>query len=147
MHILDYEEENGRRHAEKAAQCAVKLAAEFPREAKHIERHESVNFYEGLRCLQNEAVGDKSLSSQLAYRLYESHGLLPADIGRLAALRGLSFDAAAFAEYFNEQRRQIKAATALAHALSRPDGMEVEDIPETRDELKYQYTRVSAGNN
>jgi alanyl-tRNA synthetase len=125
------------------------LAAEFPREAKQIERHESVNFYEALKCLQNEAAAAKeeSLSSRLAYRLYESHGLLPADIGRLAAWRGLNFDAAAFAEYCDEQRRQSKAATALAHALSRPDGLvAVEDIPETSDAFKYQYTRGLAGN-
>ncbi len=79
-------------------------------------------------------------------RLYESHGLLAADIGRLAALRSLEFDSAAFGQYLEEQRRQSKAATALAHALSRPGGgVVVEERPETRDEFKYEYSRSPTG--
>ena len=131
--------------AEKSARYAAKLVADFPREAKQIESHEAVGFYEGLNVLQQSGADVTELDTRLAYKLYESHGLLPADICRLAAISGRSFDRAAFAAYCEERRRLSKAATALEYALSRPGGLRLEDIPETIDELKYQYTRSQSG--
>ena len=144
LHILDFEEDNALRLAEKSARYAAKLAVDFPHEARHIEQHEAIGFYDSLKCVQAEAA-DGCLDTRLAYRLFEGHGLSPADIGRLAAICGLSFDATAFAGHCEDRQRQSKAATALQYELSRPGGLTLEDIPETRDEFKYEYTRTPAG--
>ena len=146
MHILDFEEENARRLAEKSARYAAKLAADFPREAHCIESHEAANFYEALKCLQQESDAATHLDTRLAYKLYESHGFLAADIERLAVMSGRSFDAAAFAAYSEERRRQSKAATALEYELSRgAGGRRLDDVPATRDDFKYQHTRSESG--
>ncbi len=145
MHILDFEEENARRLAEKSARYAAKLAADFPREAHCIEGHEAANFYEALKCLQQESDAATHLDTRLAYKLYESHGFLAADIERLAVMSGRAFDAAAFAAYSEERRRQSKAATALEYELSQAGGMRLDDVPATRDEFKYRHTRSESG--
>ncbi len=109
--------------------------------------HEAVGFYDGLKCLQQSdpAALHDHLDTCLAYKLYESHGLLPADIVRLAAISGRSFDSAAFAAHCEERRRQSKAATALAYELSHSGGLWLTEIPETRDEFKYHYSRNQSG--
>jgi len=145
LHILDYEEENARRLAEKSARYAAKLAADFPRESRSIEPHEAVSFYEALKCLQQESDAAAQLVTRLAYKLYESHGLLSADIERLAAISGRTFDVAAFAAHSEERRRESKAATALEYELSRAGGLKLDNLPETRDEFKYLFTQTESG--
>jgi len=134
--ILEFEDENIKRILAEGEKFKNKLQEEYPDMAGHIETQEACNFYESLKSIGQST----SIGCELAFKLYESHGMQKQDIVKIAAKANLEFDLDKFSKYFEKQKNMSKLSTALA--LNNNEEITFgADIPGTDDSLKYEYVR------
>jgi len=140
--LLDFEDENFKRLRSQGKQFKSKLFEEYSTFAESVEDLDAVNYYEALKCVENENRSER-INGQIAYKLYESHGLQSEDIAKVAAFLNLKYEKTEFEEYMKVQKRKSKMSTALLN--SRTEEFSVGDIQPTNDCHKYHYERSKEG--
>merc|ERR1719334_2503166 len=157
--LLEYEEENFLKLIANSKKSYSQLEKLFPVEANQIDLMESCNFYNSLKALDSEIevdgnqknLNNRELTTGLAFKLYESHGMQEKDLIKLADIRRLNFDIAAFQHHLTlrKQLSKIGSSSQQAANMGWLLGLAVEDsgatIPPTDDSFKYLYRRTDDG--
>ena len=138
--VIEYENELLIKRAETSSKAFNKLSSQCPALASMIDPLDASQFQDALKVLKSADVTDGVISGDLAYKLYDTTGLNPADIAILAEAKALKFHNKAFDESF----AKAKSNSKLVNALQRQKNEQLENLKglsPTEDHYKYTYER------
>lgn len=111
-------------------------------ELKHLNIMEEPGLVRGVKYLSQVeekcAMKLENISGDLAFTLYDAHGLSKSLINQIAVAKKLSFDESAFD--FRLQEAKAKSKRKANTLLSNIDPRDLVDIPITDDSCKYDFT-------
>jgi len=107
--MLDFEQESFIKLVANSEKSFQLINKDFPQLASRIEPTESYNFYPSLKLVEGVS---GELGPELAYKLYESHGMQEPDILKLTQLRQLDFDLEKFNNFFAAKKELSKISSS-----------------------------------
>ncbi|XP_063228280.1 alanine--tRNA ligase, mitochondrial [Bacillus rossius redtenbacheri] len=144
--IVDHEEDVLARIRREATAEWQTLVGAKP-QLRSLDAVEMPGLVAGYRELRAAAPTLKALPADLAFKLYDTHGLDRDTIARLAAAEGLAFDAGEFRSALEDVRWRSRAGVAPreqpAHRAAAEE-LRKRGVPPTDDRHKYDFERAAS---
>lgn len=140
--ILRHEHEVYRSLLADAAADVGEILAANPRLEEHdvVDAAGFVPAHRALRAFRaSSAANDDRMPGELMFKLYDTYGLREETIERLAEVENMRIDRAGFTRCLQTARARTKGTFAGAANVAANAGISLNGLPDTENELKYNY--------
>ena len=136
---IEYENEILIKREEIGRKAFLPLKEKCPQLAELIDPIDASQFQDALKLLEGNMTDTKTISGDMAYKLYDSAGLRENDIEMIAKCKNLSFDQNEFQKSFDIARSKSKLMSAISSSSGNME--KLQNITPTEDHYKYIFQR------